>query len=159
MDAQEEMIECEVSLVFHDDLAIEHESPSAQGKQGFHQLGEVAFQRLARLGLQADLVAIPERDAAEAIPLGFVLRFPAPRQLVSGLGLHRRVGKAKRELHASAPRSKRPREARSGFQRSPSRASRARMFRMVKSAILNPRSTSAHVTGVDTVASSVGRSE
>jgi len=53
----------------------------------------------------------------------------------------------------------RPRAASSGFQRSPSFATRAGTFLTVKSSMRMPRSTSFHVTGVETVASGQGRGE
>jgi hypothetical protein len=54
---------------------------------------------------------------------------------------------------------KRPRVASSGFQRSPRSRTRSGTFTMVKSVMSNPASTSSHVTGVDTVAWTVGRTE
>src|SRR4029453_8862540 len=105
------------------------------------------------------LLTIPEGEAAKAIPLGLVLPLLPHRQLGGGLGFHGWKGKAERELHVSAARSKRPLGASSGFHRSPRRRRRARMFDMVKSSMRIPRSTSCQVTGVDTVASSVGRRE
>ena len=60
---------------------------------------------------------------------------------------------------ANAERSNRPRAARSGFHRSPTFSTRSGTLLMVKSSIVTPRSTSLHVTGVDTVASGRGRTE
>src|SRR5262245_31178949 len=60
-------------------------------------------------------------------------------------------------LYTNAPRSNRPRFASSGFHRSPSFATRAGTFITVKFSTRIPRSTSFHVTGVDTVASGRGR--
>ena len=59
----------------------------------------------------------------------------------------------------NAPRSNRPRSTSSGFHRSPSFATRAGTFSTVKFSMRIPRSTSFHVTGVDTVASGRGRGE
>src|SRR5262245_9894655 len=62
-------------------------------------------------------------------------------------------------LYTNALRSNRPRDESKGFQRSPTRATRAGTFRIVKSSRRIPRSTSFQVTGVDTVASGRGRTE
>ena len=56
-------------------------------------------------------------------------------------------------------RSTRPFAASSGAHRSPSRRTRAGTLSMRKSSITTPRSTSAQVTGVDTAARGVGRTE
>src|SRR6185436_6364725 len=56
-------------------------------------------------------------------------------------------------------RSVRPLVASNPFQRSPRLASRARTLSMRKSSIVMPLSTSAHVSGVDTVASGRGLTE
>ena len=53
-------------------------------------LGEIAPERLARLGLQLDLVAVAEGEAAEAVPLGLVLPAVALGQLGGEQGFHRR---------------------------------------------------------------------
>src|SRR5437667_11037390 len=63
------------------------------------------------------------------------------------------------EHHTYWPRSNLPREESSGFQRSPSSATRAGTFIIVKSSIRTPRSSSRHVSGVDTVSSGRGRTE
>lgn len=62
-------------------------------------------------------------------------------------------------VYTYLPRLKRPRGRSSGFQRSPSVATRAGTLRVVKSSMRMPRWTSCHVTGVDTVASGLGRTE
>ena len=53
----------------------------------------------------------------------------------------------------------RPRLERSGFHRSPSFRTRAGTFSSRKSSMWNPRSTSSQLTGVDTPANSLGRTE
>src|SRR5581483_6731848 len=53
----------------------------------------------------------------------------------------------------------RPREASIGFHRSPRRLRRSGTLAMRKSSISTPSATSSHVTGVDTVASGLGRTE
>ena len=57
------------------------------------------------------------------------------------------------------PRSVRPRLPSSGFHRSPTLAIRWRTLSSLKSSICAPFSTSFHVSGVDTVARGLGRTE
>jgi hypothetical protein len=84
----------------------------------------------------------------------FAARVPAlTRKLSGGCEIARPIP------YISAPRSNRPRAAVSGFQRSPSLATRRGTSSTVKSSIRIPFSTSLHVTGVDTVASGRGRGE
>src|SRR4030095_12196077 len=61
--------------------------------------------------------------------------------------------------HTNFSKENRPRFFSKGAQRSPSLATRAGIFRIVKSSIRTPRSTSRHVTGVETVAFGLGRTE
>ena len=71
-------------------------SPSSRKRLAFSarehldDLGEIAAERLARLGGQRDLVAVAAREAAEAVPLGLVLPALAVRQLGREQRLHRR---------------------------------------------------------------------
>ena len=114
------------------------------------ELGEVARERLPRLGHQVDLRAVAEGDAAEAVPLGLVLPRRPDRQLVDEPRLHRRVAARQGKRHSTRSRRNRPRVASSGFQRSPSFFTRAGTLPMWKSSIATPRSISFHVTGVET---------
>ena len=59
-------------------------------QQRFDHFGEITAERLARLGRQLDLSAIAGREAAEAVPLGFVLPALTVRQLRGEQGFHRR---------------------------------------------------------------------
>src|SRR5947207_11957952 len=61
--------------------------------------------------------------------------------------------------YTNFPKFTRPRAARSGFQRSPIFATRDGTLRIVKSSMRTPRSTSRHVTGAETLASGLGRTE
>src|SRR5882672_3534360 len=63
------------------------------------------------------------------------------------------------EGYTNLLKSVRPRDASSGFQRSPTFAIRSRTLSSRKSSIRTPRATSDHSSGVDTVASGVGRTE
>ena len=70
------------------------------------------------------------------------------QQRSEGFGTHRNFARSTRFVLAS-----------NGFQRSPRSAMRARTLSTRKSSMAKPRSTSSHVTGVETVASGVGRTE
>ena len=83
-----------------------------------------------------------------------------------GLLRDQRLGQLEVEVgnvHVAEPknveRSNRPRAARSGFHRSPAFSIRARTLSRRKSSIATPFSTSAQVSGVDTEAVAVGRTE
>ena len=78
-----------------DDLAVEH---VAAGREA--QLGEVARQRAPVARLQLDVVAVHERDAAEAVPLGLVDPAFAGRQLLGRPGELREERWCERQRHA-----------------------------------------------------------
>ncbi len=82
-------------------LAVEHELFVRQPGQHGDDLGEIAPQRLARLGAQIHLVAGAEGEAAKPVPLRLELPVRLARQLIDELRLHRlgverdgQVGKA-----------------------------------------------------------------
>ena len=82
MDALAERVEVlPALLVEQHDLAVEH---VAAGRE--RELGEVAAQRLAVARLQVDVVAVDERDRAEAVPLGLVAPAVAGRQRLRRCG-------------------------------------------------------------------------
>ena len=62
-------------------------------------------------------------------------------------------------IYTNLLRSVRPRDASSGFQRSPTFAILSRTLSRRKSSMRTPRATSVHSSGVETVASGVGRTE
>src|SRR5262249_58856726 len=87
----EQIVEGEATVHRHDDLAVEHESPSVHRAKRLRHLREVAGERLTGFGLELDRAALTEGDAAKSIPLWLggpllPLGYPldAPR-------LHRRV--------------------------------------------------------------------
>ena len=115
-------------------------------------LGEVAGERLARLRLQLDFVAVAKREAAKAVPLGLVLPPGAGRDLVHDARLHRRDSvRVSGSITARAASGKRPR---CGQQRLPQVAELRRRAparcRCGSPRSRCPRSTSSQVTGVDT---------
>ena len=73
-----------------DELAIEHEVVLGDLLDTSGDLGKVALERLLVFRLQVNAAAAPMREAAEAIVLRLILPPSARRQLVDGLGFHRR---------------------------------------------------------------------
>ena len=86
-------------VVEQHDLAVEHVAPL-----GERQLGEVAGQRLAVARLQVDLVAVDERERAEAVPLRLVDPAVALGQRLLRLRELGEDGRAERQGHAPDPR-------------------------------------------------------
>jgi len=80
----------------------------------------------------------------------------APR---GGGRLHRRKGVLERQTHSSRSSRKRPLLSSSGRHRSPSRFTRCTTLSIRKSLIRKPSLTSFQVTGVETLASTVGLTE
>ncbi len=72
-----------------DQLTVEQEAIVLQRVEQFDDLGEIARQRLARLGGQRDLGAVAAREAAEAVPLGLELPAVAIGQFGGEQGFHR----------------------------------------------------------------------
>src|SRR3954471_3673167 len=73
-----------------DQLAVEHETVGAHRQHRLDQLREIAGERAAGLGLEVDLAAVAEDEAAKAIPFGLILPAFAARQSIDRLRLHRR---------------------------------------------------------------------
>ena len=158
VDALEEVVERQPAVHRDDDLAVEHESAGAEAGEHLLHVGEITRERLARLGLEPDGIAVAEGEAAEAVPFRLEEPVRTSGELVGRLRLHRFEGKAEREAH-SFSRSNRPRFCSSGFQRSPILATRAGTLSRRKSATSKPFSISSQVTGVETAASGLGRTE
>ncbi len=79
MDPLAERVEVLAAVaVAHDDLAVEH--VAARGER---ELGEVAPERLAVARLQEHLIAVDEREAAEAVELDLVAVVLTARQLLA----------------------------------------------------------------------------
>src|ERR1700755_2896030 len=68
----------------NDDFAIEQKVGGFQLERGVDQFGKITRKSLAGLGAKIDLAAVPGKQAAEAVPFGFVLPLLAARD-----GLHR----------------------------------------------------------------------
>src|SRR5215471_9060233 len=112
-----------------------------------------------------NLVAVAEGERPKTIPFRLVEPTFAFGNSFNGERLHRRKGRPQRQAHVRAWAhryfSKRtlPVRASNGFQRSPTLRTRAGTLSMRKSSIRKPRSISRHVTGVDTGARCLGRTE
>jgi hypothetical protein len=87
MDALAQRVEVEDPVAGDHQLAVHHATRGQQLTQRALQLGEVAVEGLAVAALHEQLVAVPEDDAAEAVPLGLVEHLAA-RQLPGELGEH-----------------------------------------------------------------------
>src|SRR6266540_4259857 len=90
MDALKQGIERERAIRRNHDLAVEDEGAGFQLADGFGDLRKIADERLARLRLQLDMIAVAKREAAESVPFRFVLPLRPVRDLADGQGLHRR---------------------------------------------------------------------
>src|SRR5262249_8469061 len=97
-------------------------------------------------------------DAADVLDSRLVAPFLGCRHG----GLHRAIAVpaiARPPAHVKRPRSKRPRRSRSGAQRSPRRRTRAGTLSGRKSSVRTPSSISRQLTGVETHARGLGRTE
>src|SRR6185437_4826836 len=159
MYSLEQRIERQRLAVRYDELAVEHELLCSKSSQRCHDLREVARQRLARFRSQLHLCAIAKRDAAKAIPLGLVFPFRSRWKLGDGLRLHRRVAVLEWKRHRNFFSCTRPRAASNGAHKSPSSATRSGTVSIRNASRSTPCSTSSQLTGVDTVARGVGRTE
>lgn len=101
MDPLEEVVEGESIPDGHDELAVEHEMLRGQLTHGLHDLREIPGQRLPRLGLQLDSVAVPKAETAEPVPLRLVLPVLPFGNFADEQGQHRRKGGRDGERHPS----------------------------------------------------------
>ena len=100
VDPEEEGVEVEAAGSSDDDLAIDH-GPLGEGRPKRRlELGEVAVQGSQVAALHEELVAIPEDDGPEAVPLGLVGPAGPVGQRRLGLRQHRRERRREREAHA-----------------------------------------------------------
>ena len=90
-------------LTYQDDLAVEHAARRQVRLQCLHQFGEVAGHGLAVAAADLHLVAVPENDGPEAVPLRFEAPFRAGvrdfGQGADGFGQHGRDRGHHRQLH------------------------------------------------------------
>src|SRR5687767_5149217 len=72
MDSLQELVERKAPVNGDDDLAIEHKPAGRQTSQRFDQFRKITLQRLPRLGLQSNALAVAKRQTTEAVPFGLV---------------------------------------------------------------------------------------
>jgi hypothetical protein len=89
----EQIVERERSVLRHDDLAIEDEVISLQAERRLDQIGKIARQWAAGLGLKNDLASIAKDEAAKAVPFGLVQPAVSGRDRVDRERLHWREGR------------------------------------------------------------------
>src|SRR5258708_1159665 len=159
MNALKQSVEIGVLAVVQNQLAVEDEFLCRDRFQGGHDFRKIAVEPLTRFRHHHDLRAVAKREATEAVPLGLVLPFAAFRNRGSRRCFHGKSFSGRRKIDRNFARSQRPRDCKSGANKSPVFVTRAGMLMSVKSRGSMPCSTSLHVTGAETVASSVGRTE
>src|SRR5687767_7210027 len=155
------MIERQHAFHGDHDLSVEHELLVLQRAGGFDDLRKVARERLAGFRLNGDVIAVAKDDRAEAVPLRLEQPAVAGWDLVDPFRFHRRIRRGERQRHFLNTLYKFTLFvfATTGFQRSPTSLSRATALSMRKSSIFTPPSSSSQVTGIDTPANGVGRTE
>jgi hypothetical protein len=105
VDAQEQRLELEALGTGDDHLAIDHALVGQPLPQRLSELREVAVERLEVAALDVDLVAVPEHDGPEAVPLGLEQPATVVGDGVHGLREHGLHGRLDRQLHrATIPR-------------------------------------------------------
>ena len=131
-----------------------------QPAKDLDQLGEVPRERLPRLRLELTPNLRRERRGSESRPTWARIASPcrpaSPRPTRASIGGN---GGAIGKRQKKASSANRPVRERSGCQRSPRRRTRAGTLSIRKSSIEIPFSTSFQVTGTETVARGVGRTE
>jgi hypothetical protein len=117
VDALQQRLEVQPVAVGDDDLAVDH---APRGQRRLHRLdhlGEVAGQRALVAAAQLHLVAVPEDDAPEAVPLRLVVHVLGRGHLRHGLGQHRLHRRQQGQVHAGQSSSRRRRPERAGHGR------------------------------------------
>jgi hypothetical protein len=108
VDALREVLPLEALLAArataHDDLGVDHALLRKETAHVLDDLREVRRQRLAAATRQLHLVAVPQDEAAEAVPLRFVDEASGHAvgggHLLDGLGKHGLDGQVDGLLHA-----------------------------------------------------------
>ena len=98
MDPKQQRFEGERAVLGDDDLAVEDAPIGQRRPQRVGELREVAVQRLEVAGLRVHLIAVPEDEGPEAVPLGLEQPAVVGRQGVHGLGQHRLERRLERQV-------------------------------------------------------------
>src|SRR5438132_9908532 len=86
--AQLQFVEGKTATNIDDKFAVEDKFLRGQARQRDDDVWEIARERLARFRLQINVVPAAKREAAEAIPLRFILPTWADRNFINRAGLH-----------------------------------------------------------------------
>jgi hypothetical protein len=88
VEPREERLEVEAAVVDDDELAVEDDvGGAAQLAERVHDLGEVPCERPLVAASEVDVLPVPERETAEAVPFRLVEE-PVERQLAGEAGQH-----------------------------------------------------------------------
>src|SRR5215211_4933250 len=90
MEPQLQRVERESAVHRDDEFAVQDEARRAQAGEGGGYIWEVARERLARFGLQVNVVALAKCQAAKPIPFRLVLPLVADRNFIYRFRFHRR---------------------------------------------------------------------
>src|SRR6266487_1064450 len=93
MDALEQVVEREGAVLRHHDLAVEDKGVGLESEGCLDQVGEIARERAAGLGLENDVSSVAEQQTAKSVPFRLVLPATSGRDLVGRERLHRRKGR------------------------------------------------------------------
>src|SRR5438105_7026348 len=102
MDALEQVVERERSVLRDDDLAVENKPVSFQTERRLNHVGKIARQRAAGFGLQDHLSPIAKDETTKAVPFGLIQPGAAGGDLVDRERLHRRDGRTQYSSARSA---------------------------------------------------------
>jgi hypothetical protein len=110
VDALQQRLEVQPVALGDDDLAVDHAALGQRRLDRLDHLGEVAGERALVAAAQLHLVAVPEDDAPEAVPLRLVVHGLGGGHLGDGLGQHRLHRRQQGQVHAgqSSSRGRRP---------------------------------------------------
>src|SRR6266550_819337 len=103
MDPLEQRVERERIPFGNNEFAVEDEPRRVDRQERLDDFRKVPRQWLAALGAELDLVAVAKGEAAEAVPLRFVLPLAAGRQVGDEPRVHRFERSADRKGHGGAP--------------------------------------------------------
>src|SRR5205823_6238549 len=98
MNALQERVKIQASAAADDNFSVQYKFVRGQNTQRGSDFREITRERLASLGLQDDLIALAESQAAEAVPLGLIKPARFARQFFYRLGFSRRIWRLKRKI-------------------------------------------------------------
>ena len=72
MNALEQRVEREAAVRRYREFAVEHEGACFERAERLDHFGKIAIERLSGFRLELHVRPVAEREAAEAVPFGFV---------------------------------------------------------------------------------------